>query len=214
MKYFVSTGSDLEAYDAHPEIGIMTGPRCWGIVNVQAGRVWASDCDALSKHGYDEAAYFRHLERMAKFASTCAFVVVPDVPGSGEETLTVYLQDAPTIALFGFPLAYVLQDGAENFDLPPCDVAFLGGTDAWRLKWGATLLQRAREEGLGTHVGRVNSDVRMSALRFTAADSVDGTYLSFLGVERGLKTIGRWLDSANAPSLFEAADFKPVLTAL
>lgn len=99
-----------------------------------------------------------------------------------------------------------LQDGAEQEDFPPCDVAFLGGSDPWRRQWGAALLQRAREEGLRTHVGQVNSAQRVQALRLTACDSVDGTYVGFRGVERGVQEIGQWLGGCAHP-LFVPQDF-------
>lgn len=202
MKYFASTSSDLDALSAHPGVGVMTGPRTGGLGSVRTGRAWASDCDALSKNGYHHGAYLQHLTRLQRFHDTCAFVVVPDVPGDAEATLTTYWHAAPALASDGFPLAYCLQDGAQDLEFPPCDVAFLGGTDDWREAHGAWLLERAREAGLRTHVGRVNSLRRVQHLAFCHTDSCDGTYVAFQGVAQGVADIGLWLEAAAAPRLF------------
>jgi len=205
MRYFVATGSSLEG--AHPNVGIMTNPRTGILKGVREGRAWAADCDALSKHGFDEEAYYAHLDRMQPFAGTCAFAVVPDVPGDGAATLAVYDHAAPIVAASGFPLAYVLQDGCEHEDFPPCDLVFLGGTDPFRMRWGAELLARAHHQGLPGHVGRVNSQRRVTNLRFTHAGSCDGTFVARRGVEEGLQLVGRWLNAYHAGSLFSADDF-------
>ncbi|MFC6662707.1 hypothetical protein ACFP90_21890 [Deinococcus multiflagellatus] len=187
----------------------MTGPRMGNTSSIRQGRRWASDCDALSKHGYDHESYVRHLGRLQAHQATCAFVVVPDVPGDGAATLSAYLHYAPLMASDGFPLAYCLQDGAEHLELPPCDVAFLGGTDAWRAAQGAWLLQEAHAAGCRTHVGRVNSARRMRHLTFCHADSCDGTYVGYRGVERGLREIGQWLSQVHTPSCSVPLIFRP-----
>jgi hypothetical protein len=181
MLYLASTSSNLERHLAHPHIGVMVGPRTGGLASLRTGRPWASDCDALSKHGYDDQAFHDHLERLSAehYRQNCLFVVVPDVPGCGKSTLASYLAHAPLLAPLGFPLAYVAQDGAEDLDLPPCDVLFLGGTDPWRERCGAWMLQQAAQSGRRTHVGHVNSLRRLRQLSFCHTDSADGTYVTY-----------------------------------
>lgn len=210
MKYFVSTSSDLDALGAAPDIGVMTGPRVGGLGSILSGRPWASDCDALSKDGFCEDRFLQHLERLSAAAATCAFVVVPDVPGCGESTLATFEHACRVYGELEFPLAYCLQDGAEHLELPPCDVAFLGGTDLWREAVGAALLERARAEGLRTHVGRVNSERRLRHLSFCHCDSADGTYIGFRGVERGVREVGAWLRAAHDERLFTPGDLRAV----
>lgn len=177
-------------------------------------RPWASDCGAVGKYGFDEDLYFRQIQRLEAWATTCQFLVVPDVIQDAEATLTVFAHYARELDSTPLPLAYVLQDGAEHEDFPPgAQVAFLGGSDPWRRRWGATLLTRAHQEGLRTHVGRVNSARRVQALSLTHADSCDGTYVAFRSVARGLREIGTWLDRASAPALFSANDFTPSVLA-
>jgi hypothetical protein len=175
---------------------------------VHIRRAWASDCGAVSKYGFDEDLYFAQIQRLEPWAATCHFLVVPDVIQDAEATLNVFTHYARELDATPLPLAYVLQDGAENEEFPAgAQVAFLGGSDPWRRRWGAMLLARAHEEGLRTHVGRVNSAQRVQALSFTHADSCDGTYVAFRSVKRGLREIGEWLDRAAAPALFSANDF-------
>ncbi|GGS03327.1 hypothetical protein GCM10008960_32440 [Deinococcus sedimenti] len=214
MLYFASTSSDLDDLDAHPDIGVMTGPRVGGLGSILTSqRPWASDCDALSKHGFHYDEFVQHLRRVHDPAlmERCRFVVVPDVPGCGRSTLAAFHAAAPDLAELGFPLAYCLQDGAEDLEFPLCDVAFLGGSDDWREAVGAALLERAADEGLGTHVGRVNSARRVRHLSFCHCDSVDGTYVGFRGVERGAREIGSWLRGAADEKLLGAADLRALL---
>lgn len=214
MLYFASTSSDLDDLDAHPDIGVMTGPRVGGLGSILTSqRPWGSDCDALSKHGFHYDEFVEHLRRVhdPELIARCQFVVVPDVPGCGRSTLAAFHAAAPELAELGFPLAYCLQDGAEELELPPCDVAFLGGSDPWREAVGAALLERAADQGLRTHVGRVNSARRVRHLSFCHCDSVDGTYVGFRGVERGTREIGGWLEGAGAEKLLGPADLQAML---
>jgi len=207
MLYLAATGSDLDALDAHPRLGVMTGPRTGGIHGVRSGRPWASDCDAF-KQDCDEDAFLAHLERLLPWRRTCLFVTVPDVYADAESTLAVYEHHARDLALLAYPLAYVLQDGAHHHDFPPCQWVFLGGTDDYREAYGALLIERARQAGLRVHVGRVNSKRRLEALAVLDADAADGTHLAYCGVEKGVKKMGGWLESANAPKLFQASDVR------
>jgi hypothetical protein len=206
MLYLASTSSDLDALGAHPQIGVMTGPRVGGLGSIPHGRPWASDCDALSKYGYDDEAFFTHLDRLVAYRQTCLFIVIPDVPGDGESTLANYLAYAPLLAPLGCPLAYVAQDGAHALELPPCDVVFLGGTDPYREAYGALVLEQAAQAGHRTHVGRVNSQRRLVHLAACPCDSADGTYVGFRGVSRGLKEVGGWLGAATSPRLIAPHD--------
>lgn len=216
MMYLIATGSDIDALNpvpVHAEIGIMTSPRARGRSALNSGRRWASDCDALSKHGHDFGLYDAHLYGLAAFQRTCLFVVVPDLPGDGEGTLSSYFAHAPLLHEYGFPLAYVMQDDSEYLPIPEdAQVAFLGGTDPWRMTWGAAMLRRARAQGMRTHVGRVNSNQRLRSLALTECDSADGTHTGFVGLHNGLREVSGWLNAANAPRLFAAAAVPPVLT--
>ena len=121
------------------------------------------------------------------------------------------------IRRLGIPAALVIQDGMHDIPLDKFpwrefDVAFIGGSDALKLgdpydrhgtsyrydrrrpssiRW-AEFLFRVHQEGKGLHVGRVSSNLRHHLAREIWADSTDGTYIRFRGVQRGLADIDQW----------------------
>jgi len=78
---------------------------------------------------------------------------------------------------YGYPVAFVTQDGLRMEDVPwdDFDVLFVGGSDEHKLRESWPFIYRAKELGKWVHVGRVNSEKRMRM--FWMADSVDGTTL-------------------------------------
>ena len=192
VKYLVATGSSL--IGAHADIGVIVGPRCRGILPVREGRAWAADNDAF--HGkFSPEVFEKHLTRLAPHADQCLFVVCPDVLRDAPATLALYGVWAPIIREMGFPVAYVAQDGSELLPLPDADWLFIGGGNPWRAKHTAEMVQRAKQAGMRVHVGRVNSAVRLHDCAALGVDSVDGTYIGFRGVQRGLLEVGAWLNT-------------------
>lgn len=62
----------------------------------------------------------------------------------------------------------------------------------------AALIAQAHRLGYwGVHVGRVNSARRMRGCAALGADSCDGTSLRYVGVERGLRDVERWVRASN-----------------
>lgn len=199
MHYLVSTASDIDAFQAHPKIGVITQPRTGLGRGIRSGRPWGCDCDVFGPHGVELGRYLDLLDRLEPYTATSLFVTLPDVPGDGAATLDSWEEHLYIFVGRGFPLAYVLQDGCETWPFPEgCSAVFLGGTDPWREVHAAPLLARAARQGLYVHVGRVNSARRCRALAPLGADSVDGTWLAWRseGLEKSLGTIGHWLDGA------------------
>ncbi|WP_051304446.1 hypothetical protein [Calidithermus chliarophilus] len=193
--YLASTSSSCIGQP--PTIGIMTGPEVGGLRPIQEGRWWASDNGCFTGR-FNPERFVRHLERLRPYRDRCLFVAAPDVPRNAQATLERYGEWAGPIRAMGFPVAYVLQDGAQ--EIPPCDYVFLAGSDAWRFgPQGRALIEEAARRGLPVHVGRVNSGerTRLSAADF-GATSVDGTYTAFAGVERGLRDIHRFVSQGLA----------------
>lgn len=206
MLYLAATGSDIEAR-AGEHVGIMTSPNSGSRQSIELGRWWGSDCDVLAG-GFDEDNYFNHIEKMMPCADKCLFCVIPDVPGHAEHTRILWEHSVRQYGELSLPLAYVMQDGSHLEDLPEeADVFFLGGTDEWRERYGAVMLERGAALGKRTHVGRVNSARRVKALAMLHCDSVDGTYLAFCGVDHGLKDVGGWMAQTQA-RLFHPDDIK------
>lgn len=194
--YLVATGSRLQG--TSPEIGVMVGPRVRGLAPLEDGRWWASDNDSL--HGrFHEPTFLHHLARLQPFAARCLFVAAPDVPRNAAATLALFPRWRSVIEAHDFPAAFIAQDGQEHQPLPEnANWLFLAGGDAWRERHGAALIAQAHALGYwGVHVGRVNSARRMQGCAALGVDSCDGTYLSYVGVERGLRAVERWVRASN-----------------
>lgn len=200
--YLVTTSSSL--IGAHPNIGVIVGPRVGGIRPVIEGRKWAADNDAF--HGrFDPTVFENHLARLAPYRDHCLFVTTPDVrpeasPQPALDTLRLFGTWAPIIRDTGLPVAFVAQDGSEQHPLPDADVLFIGGADTWRGEWTAEMTRRAKGQGMRVHVGRVNSCRRLHAVAALGADTCDGTYISRRavqghGIQRGLREVAGWLDT-------------------
>lgn len=169
---------------------------------------WAADNAAYSAATYPgDDAWLAWLDTFTDGErSRCMFATAPDVVGDHEATLARSLPWLPVIRSLGYKAAFVLQDGATVDSVPwdAFDVAFVGGSTAWKLGPDAkTLIAEALVRGKGVHVGRVNSQRRFLAFAALGCDSADGTYLAF-GPETNLPKLLGWLehDRTHAP-LFE-----------
>jgi hypothetical protein len=109
------------------------------------------------------------------------FVVAPDVVANADITRELYDQWRPRLLPYGFPIAYVAQDGATIDTLPwdDMDVLFLGGSTEFKLS--ATMRQLAEEayrRRIPIHAGRVNSYKRLRWAKQIHARTTDGTFIS------------------------------------
>lgn len=182
----------MRQYQDHPQMGRLIVPGNWGYA--VDGWKWAADNGVFS--GFDSA---RFLDMLAEVQGKpgCKFVVVPDVVADACATLVQFEEWAPRLWQFGFPLAFVAQDGQERMPLPWCsfDALFIGGSTAWKMSDAAfKIAERAKARGKWVHVGRVNSLRRMRHW-FGVADSIDGTGFSMMpdtNISKGLRWL-RWL---------------------
>jgi hypothetical protein len=170
--------------------------------NVPApGIPFAIDNDCFSTlRPFDDDRWLDYLERMMPATADCLFAVAPDVVGNAEATHFRSCLYLDTIRWYGYPVAFVSQDGA-NSSLIPWDVIdclFVGGSTAWKFSEpSVALIREAKRRGLWVHVGRVNSLRRMMTAHSVGADSADGTHLAFRPDEY-LPGVLRWLDATNA----------------
>jgi hypothetical protein len=126
------------------------------------------------------------------------WIVVPDVVADGRASLELSAAWLPRLE--GFPLLVAVQDGMQPADvsawLGPRVGIFLGGSTEWKLTsmrlWG----ELARARGAHFHVGRVNTERRISRCLEAGADSIDGT-----AVTRFHTPLGR-LDRARRQGAF------------
>lgn len=119
------------------------------------------------------------LERERPRRDLCRWVAAPDVVGCARRTLECF--EAWKSQLAGWPLAFVCQDGQENFSIPWGDIAaiFIGGSTDWKMSDNAAhCVKAAKIIGKWVHAGRVNTPGRFEYFQELGADSIDGTGLS------------------------------------
>lgn len=164
---------------------------------------WAIDNGAYSK--FDEVRYVRLLERCRADGLTgCLFVVAPDVVGDAAATQKLFDVWEPRLRQYGFPIAFVAQDGLTVDTTPwgQMDVLFIGGSTEFKLSAVMRdIAHEATNRGIPIHAGRVNSRRRLRWARHVNARTTDGTYVSKFP-KVGIKAMTTFLDDlARQPEL-------------
>jgi hypothetical protein len=164
------------------QLGILLAPANGNTVAsvVKTGLPWAIDNGAYT--GFEEALFLRLLDR-AQGQPNCLFVVAPDVVANAKATLAQWPWWAALIRSRGLPVAFVGQDGQEDYPLPDdMGAYFVGGSTRWKLSQAsADLCREAKRRSLYLHVGRVNSLRRLRTAYNFGADSIDGSGYSKFG---------------------------------
>jgi len=132
---------------------------------------------------FDEGAFDEALVLRGPEAD---WVAVPDVVCGGAASLEFSLRWLPRVSARAQLALIPVQDGMTTSELRPLLGArvgiFVGGSERWKEQnawgWG----QLAREVGCYLHVGRVNSQRRISICAAAGAHSFDGTSVSRFAV--------------------------------
>lgn len=94
----------------------------------------------------------------------CLFMTAPDVVSNHEESLLLFRMWLGTIQNYGYPVAFVIQNGAtiENIPWGSIQAIFIGGDDKFKLSDEVIIIMKeAKRRGLWVHVGRINSKKRL-----------------------------------------------------
>lgn len=156
---------------------------------------WCADNGCFGTGYPGDDGYLAWLARRVDRVGRCGFATAPDVVGDAAATLARSAPMLPRIRALGYPAALVAQNGLEDLDVPwdTFDVLFIGGDTAWKLGGAAArLVREAKARGKGTHMGRVNSEVRLRYADRIGCDSADGTFLVF-GPDKNLPRLLGWL---------------------
>lgn len=169
------------------------------------GVTWCADNGCFNDATFDEGYWFQWLQNQQDIEH-CVFATAPDVLGDHWATVRRASPWLSRIREFGYPAAFVAQDGATPDGMPwtEFDVLFVGGSTPFKLgPPAATLISEAKARGMWVHVGRVNSMKRLIAMDALGADSVDGTYLVF-GPDINLPNLLHWVKTVDTQRpLFE-----------
>lgn len=166
-------------------LGILLTPGNWNAVAsvVATGLPYGIDNGCFS--GFSPGA-FRRLVARAAGQPRLLWVVCPDVVGDARATLELWGVWSPALRDAGVPVAFVLQDGQERYELPAADCYFIGGSTRFKLSQAAAdLAAEGKRRGALCHMGRVNSLCRLKVAHGFGCDSVDGSgYSRFAAVAR------------------------------
>jgi hypothetical protein len=152
------------------------------------GGVFAMDNSAFTS--FDRNAFARMQARNADAKDRCLFVTCPDVVGNMRRTLEVWRHRDRFAS--GFSLCLVLQNGAEDLDIPwhETPAVFIGGIDPWKESLAcADLIKTAQIFGLHVHCGRVNQIKRFEYMSGLGVDTCDGSGVARYGFHQLLQIV-------------------------
>lgn len=121
---------------------------------------------------WSESEWIRLLETVKLWPQKPLWTLVPDVVGDRLRTLRRWDMYAPIAASYGWPLAFAVQDGMYEGDVPEsADVVFVGGSTEFKWRTVASWCRSFQR----VHVGRVNTYRRLWECHDAGAESTDGT---------------------------------------
>jgi hypothetical protein len=203
MRVMIANNTGKEAYRllaAFPDrIGHIYGPGGWR----GPWPYYALDNGAFPewKRGkpFNEDRFLKLCDSAAAAEVKPAWVAVPDVVMDRDATLERWYEWAPRLRSYGFPLAFVVQNGMVGADIPSeASAVFVGGDTAWKRETAAYWCQHHPH----VHVGRVNGERDLWRYHRAGAQSCDGTGW-FRGDRRQLD--GLWYYLADSEGEDDAA---------
>ena len=158
------------------KIGWLVGPGGMSKTKLRPWLPHALDNDAFSAWDngteWDEDAYFRFLDWAAAQEQPPLWAAIPDVVTDPKGTFKNWEKYAPKVKEYGWPLAFVAQDGMQPGDVPEdASVVFIGGSYKWKWRNAPEFAAKLPR----VHVGRVNTLYRLRRCEELGVESVDGT---------------------------------------
>ena len=165
----------ISAAEYHNHCGLLTSPDAG--YDVSDSHLWASDNGCFNR--YEPDKIIAMLNKYQPYANTCKFIVAPDRVQNAIKTTQLFYMWFHVIKRYGYPVAYVLQDGirVETVPFDLADVLFIGGSDPFKYSQIVRdIVKIANQRGLWIHNGRVSSKSRLTYMKSIGCDSVDGTH--------------------------------------
>lgn len=158
--------------------GMLTSPRNrknpHGAIDL--GAKWAADNDCFIE--FNPRRIIEWLQQNQAIAPTCLWFNTPDVVRNASATLFNFWIWQPIINAFGFKVAFTLQNGMEQNQIPwdYCAAVFIGGDNAFKYsEYVRGIAAETIQRGLWLHMGRVNSVQRIIYSKSIGCHSFDGT---------------------------------------
>lgn len=152
------------------------------------GGLFALDNSAFVSFDADK---FRRLQQNnCQHRERCLFATCPDIPGNMRRTLEIWRHRERFSA--GFDLCLVIQNGAEDLDIPWAETpaVFIGGIDPWKESLACKdLVKTAKIFGLHVHCGRVNQIKRFEYMAEQGVDTCDGSGAARFGFGQLLQIV-------------------------
>lgn len=125
---------------------------------------------------FDESAFLRAVDAVGEKAD---WIVIPDIVAAGKRSLDYSLAWLQRMKSLPTPLLLAVQDGMTPDDvrdyLSPAVGIFVGGSSTWKEQTAVMWGKLSRRRNCRLHIGRVNSQRRISICAAAGANSFDGT---------------------------------------
>jgi len=204
-----TAGVGMLTYLKKKDYGLMLNPLSWKYSqnSVFPWQYWALDNGAYKAYTdgmeFDENRFLKTLyEKLPKSEMVPDFIVVPDLVGKGQESLTFSLKWIEKLKGLIYNWYLAVQDGMEIDEIEKVidkfDGIFVGGTVKWKVKTGEYWVKLAHKHSKPCHIGRVGVFRRIVWAKRIGADSIDST--NFVRNPDGFRP----LESANVQTTLEA----------
>ena len=182
MKMYTSTGTRelIRKCNAH-NIGLLMvdvwrDPNRWPYFAVDNGCFAAWN----RQEEWNPAPFLNILHRCKREGRRPDFIVIPDIPLSGESLAFSRLWMPVLSRQFpDFPHYLAVQDGMSPPDIEPLlggiQGIFVGGSMDWKLETMPSWVKFSHTHGIQCHIGRIGPIRRMMMCELAGADSIDST---------------------------------------
>jgi hypothetical protein len=184
-------------------VGMLLGPSYFKKQAIRSWMPYALDNDAFGAWSQNKPWVVGAWRDMLKWSQMTGhdplWTLVPDVVADRQATLLNWEKYSPEAREYGWPLAFAVQDGMTQDDVPSAaDLVFVGGTTEW--KWKSLPMWTEHFERV--HVGRVNELRRLWTCEDLGVESVDGSGW-FRGTSEGRQgqQLKQWLNGERSESL-------------
>ena len=173
MRVMVAANSNkkcLEYAEQHPDgFGMIYSPSYWNNPPVKPNIKYVLDNGCFGQ--FNENLFFEVLSETLKMDNKPMWIVAPDVVGCHTRTLALWFHYYKTLKLYGYPIAFVAQDGCKPSLVPThADIIFIGGLDPWKMDNAHKFIGNRP-----VHVGRRNKYWMLEYCQEIGAASCDGS---------------------------------------